>query len=197
MRFDLLEHAAGAGQHVDLGVLAAHVGLHPARVHGQHAEVGALLFDDEAVDHRVQGRLAGFVQADLTAVRDGYAAQDRAHEGQHAAALAHLADQAAGDADGGHCVGHEQVADVLVADGLQVLWQGAHDARVDEHQVEHLALQALLQAIELSGVVHLQLLDAYTGNVGQGPGLVWVAHGGDDVPAILLQALHQPQAKAA
>jgi hypothetical protein len=107
----------------------------------------------------------------------------------------HLADQAAGHADRRHGVGHEQVADVAVVDAFQVLRQGAHDAGVDEYQVEHLALQALLQAIELGGVVHLQLLDVHAGHLARAPGCC--GDGGGDVPAVFVQALHQAQAEAA
>ncbi|MNR39636.1 hypothetical protein D3C85_1578600 [compost metagenome] len=77
------------------------------------------------------------------------------------------------------------------------MWQGAHDTRVDEHQIEHLALQALLQAIELGRVVHFQLFDAHAWHIRQGAGLLRVAHGGGNVPAVFVQALHQAQAQPA
>ncbi|MNV75809.1 hypothetical protein D3C71_1691260 [compost metagenome] len=82
-------------------------------------------------------------------------------------------------------------------DCLQVLRQGAHDSGVDEYQVEHLALQALLQAVELNGVVHFQLLDMHAGHVRQGAGLLRVTDGGSDVPTVFVQALYQAQAKPA
>ncbi|MNC69697.1 hypothetical protein D3C75_1204200 [compost metagenome] len=75
--------------------------------------------------------------------------------------------------------------------------QGAHDPGVDEYQVEHLALQALLQAVELNGVVHFQLLDVHAGDVRQAAGLLRVTDGGSDVPAVFVQALYQTQAKPA
>ncbi|MNP05836.1 hypothetical protein D3C76_977970 [compost metagenome] len=58
-------------------------------------------------------------------------------------------------------------------------------------------MQALLQAIELGRVVHFQLFDAHAGHIRQGAGLLRVAHGGGDVPAVFLQALHQAQAQSA
>ncbi|MNP50023.1 hypothetical protein D3C76_1442530 [compost metagenome] len=77
------------------------------------------------------------------------------------------------------------------------MWQGAHDAGVDEHQVEHFTLQALLEAIELGSVVHFQLFDAHPRNLAQRAGLLWVTDRGGDVPAVFVQPLHQAQAKPA
>ncbi|MNN20477.1 hypothetical protein D3C81_1337580 [compost metagenome] len=58
-------------------------------------------------------------------------------------------------------------------------------------------MQALLQAIELCGVVHLQLLDAYPRHFAECAGFLRVAHRGRNVPAIFVKALHQAKAKPA
>ncbi|MNP48096.1 hypothetical protein D3C76_1421900 [compost metagenome] len=57
-------------------------------------------------------------------------------------------------------------------------------------------MQVLLQCIQLLGVVHFQGFDLYPGNSAQLAGVLRIAHGSDDVPAIFVQALHQTQAQA-
>ncbi|MNH09577.1 hypothetical protein D3C79_690360 [compost metagenome] len=58
-------------------------------------------------------------------------------------------------------------------------------------------MQALLQAIELGGVVHFQLLDAHPRHFAECAGFLRVTHRGCNVPAIFVKALHQAKAKPA
>ena len=193
----LVHQAAHAGLDVDVGVFAAHVGLHPAWMQRQHRRLGLAQLRDKAIGHRIEGGLAGLVQRQVRAVGNGHAAQYRTHEGQHAGVFADLPDKALGQVDWRHGVGEEQLADFRQGRVAGLLVGRALDAGVDEQQVEGAVFQALGQGDHGLLVVHIQLLDLHRPHGFQGIGLVRIAHGGGHVPAVLEQLLDQAKAQPA
>ena len=110
VRFDLLHQAPGAGFDINLGIFTAHVGFHPARMHGEHSGIVVTqLMMHKGVGHGVERRLTGFVERQFRCVRYSNAAQHRTHECQHAAVFTDFADKLFRQINRRHAVGIKQL----------------------------------------------------------------------------------------
>ena len=102
---------------------------------GQNGEVRFRMARAEAADQRVQRRFAGAIEFGAAIVVGADAAQDRRHEGDHAAG-GYMREQSVRRANGVECVGQKQAGNVGI--GHLAEWQAPpdHDAGVQEQQIE-------------------------------------------------------------
>ncbi|MCY1185764.1 hypothetical protein D9M73_265730 [compost metagenome] len=83
--------------------------------------------------------------------------------------------------------------------GRATVWRlhlGTFDAGVDEQQVEDFVLELLAQLDHRLLIVHVEFLDPHIAQRLEGLGVLRIAHGGGDLPAVGKQGFHQAEAKA-
>ena len=165
-------HAAHALFRGDVGVRAAHVGAHPARVQRHNRHVAVAQIDGQALDHHVQGGLGAAVEV----VAAGGVARDAAHQAAETndpflLTLGDGIEEGLDHARRPQDVDGEDLRPGGVVDLAQKHLGGSVNAGVVEEQVDGPAAQLVGEGGDVARLGHVQGVDggAAVGGVGERP----------------------------